>query len=78
MARTKGSKNFNIYRWKLEKDNEIKYFKTNSEICQFLVITPPTLYRFLKDNKSSRKLINSNIKIEKVERPCFVKVENTN
>ena len=76
MPRTTGSKNYNIYRWKLEKDNEIKYFKTNSEICKFLIISPPTLYRYLKDNTSSRKLINSNIKIEKVIRPCYKKVEN--
>ena len=76
MARTKGSINNHEYRWRLKINEEIKFFRTSREISRFLKISPPTLYRFIKDKLSVYKLSKLNLEIEKVEVPIFIKIKN--
>lgn len=67
------------YCFKLtENDEQITCFRTTAELVQYLNIALPTLYLFLKDSNSVKKLKNKNIKIERCRIPVFKEVPNIN
>jgi len=77
MPRTSGSIG-KYYTFKLIENNEnINCFRTSKEVAEYLNITSPTLYLFLKDNNKT-KLKSKNIKIERVKIPVYIQSQTIN